>query len=118
MRIKYQVRTIGRPRGPWPSKAVLARLYVKEGKSVREVAAVLGISDAAVKRRLHAAGVVMRSNARRSRLRLLNQARLFADINDLGVDRTAAKWGIPERTLKYYLSKLRAKRKDSRNRCK
>ena len=124
-RIKYQEAAglevkRGRPRRMVEEKEKerLTRFYVVQELSTREIAKVMKISDASVKRRLHAAGVVMRSNARRSRLRLLNQARLFSDIIDLGVDRTAAKWGISERTLKHYLSKLRARGEGPKNGCK
>jgi hypothetical protein len=88
-------------------KARLTRLYVRDGLSVREVAAALGIGDAAARRRLHAAGIAMRSNIPRSRLRKLDQARLMSDLIDFGVDRTALKRGIPVRTLKFYLAGLR-----------
>jgi len=86
----------------------IIRLYVKEKKSVREVAAIMGMGDATIRRRLHKAGTTMRSNARRSRLRHLNQAHLFASIAEVGVRKTAKRWHIHERTLKYYLAGLRA----------
>ena len=89
--------------------ARLRRLYVEQGLSSRECAAVLGVGDATIRRRLKAAGIAARPNIRRSRLRHLDQARLFASIAELGVRKTAKRWRIPERTLKYYLSKLRAK---------
>lgn len=87
--------------------ARLRRLYIDRGLSIREVAAVLGLSEATIRRRLKAAGIPARSMAKRSRLRTLDQARLFADIAELGVDKTAKKWGIFERTLKRYLAGLR-----------
>lgn len=88
-------------------RALLHRLYILEGRSTREVAAIMKISEATVRRRLRTAGILLRSNAKRSRLRALDQARLFADIIEIGVDRTARKWGIPERTFKSYLARLR-----------
>jgi hypothetical protein len=52
-------------------------------------------------------GLKRRPGVKRSRLRKLDQARLFADIAEMGVDRTARKWRIPERTLKEYLARIR-----------
>jgi transposase len=89
----------------------IVRMYVNEKLSTRDIAAIMGLGDATIRRRLHAAGVVMRSNAPRSRLRRLDQARLFASIAEHGVRKTAKRWHIQERTLKYYLAGLRAKDK-------
>lgn len=88
-------------------RALVHRLYILEGRSTRDVAAIMKIGEATVRRRLRATGVELRSNAKRSRLRALDHGRLFGDINEIGVDRTARKWGIPERTLKSYLARLR-----------
>ena len=83
-------------------------MYIKEQKSTRDVAAIMGLGDATIRRRLHAAGVVMRSNAPRSRLRRLDQPQLFASIAEHGVRKTAKRWHIQARTLQRYLAKLRA----------
>jgi len=85
-----------------------AHLYVGHGLSIREVAATLNVSGSTIRRRLAAAGIPTRPNARRSRLRHLNQARLFGSIVDVGVVKTAKRWHIQARTLKRYLAKLRA----------
>jgi len=94
------------------------RLYINEKKSLRDIASIMGLSEATIRRRLHAAGVAMRSNAPRSRLRKLNQARLFASIVEIGVRKTAKRWKINERTFKYYLAGLRAKKGKSKKRVK
>jgi len=93
----------------------IIRLYVREEKSLRDIAAIMGLCEATIRRRLHAAGVAMRSNAPRSRLRNLNQARLFASIAEIGVRKTAKRWRINERTLKYYLAKIRARKAKAEN---
>jgi hypothetical protein len=73
-RIKYQeaigleVKRGRPPAGPPPSKAGLVRLYVKEGRSVRDFAAGLGCSKDAFHRALKKYGIEARSNASRSRL--------------------------------------------------
>jgi len=85
----------------------LTRLYIVQKLSIREVGKAMKISEASVRRWLKAAGIPTRTKARRSRLRLLDQARLFGSIAAVGVRKTAKGWGIPERTLKSYLARLR-----------
>jgi len=112
-RIKYQeaigleVKRGRPPAGPAPSKEDLVRLYIEESRSLRDVAAVLGTTKDAVHRALVAYGIKARTPARRSRLAKLDQGKLFADIAEKGVDATATSWGIPERTLKRYLARIR-----------
>jgi hypothetical protein len=113
-RIKYQEAAglevkRGRPRlrATETVKDRLTRLYIVQELSVREVGAAMGISEASVRRWLTVAGIPTRTKARRSRLRLLDQARLFGSIAAIGVRKTAKRWGIPERTLKSYLAGLR-----------
>ena len=100
----------GRPTKPRPAREILARLYVEEGRAVREIAGILGESKDMIARALKGYGIKRRLGVKRSRLRTLDQGRLFADIAEKGVDRTAAAWGIPERTLKHYLAQIRRKR--------
>lgn len=116
-RIKYQeaagleVKRGRPPIGPAPSKADLVKLYVKEGQSVRDVAAALGCSKDAVNRGLRTYGIKARPPAKRSRLRKLDQGQLFADLAEKGIDRTAESWSIPMRTLTEYLARLRRGKK-------
>jgi transposase len=116
-RIKYQeaigleVKRGRPPLGPAPSKADLIRLYVKEGRSIRDVAAALGCSKDVVHHGLRAYGIKARPPAKRSRLRKLDHAALFADLAEKGIDRTAEAWGIPMRTLTEYLARLRRGKK-------
>jgi len=116
-RIKYQeaagleVKRGRPPLGPAPTKDQLVELYVRGGRSVRDIAASLGCSKDMVHRKLKDFRIKVRTAVRRSRLLKLDQAALFADIAEMGVDRTALKWGIPERTMKSYLAKIRAKKR-------
>jgi transposase len=112
-RIKYQ-EAIGQmpkrgrpPAGPAPSKADLVKLYVRDRMSVRDVAATLGCSKDAVRRGLRTYGIKARSSAKRSRLRKLDQGKLFADLAEGGINKTAESWGIPRRTLTEYLARIR-----------
>jgi transposase-like protein len=88
-------------------KAKLTRLYLRDRLSSREVAERLGIGDRTARRWLHAAGVPLRTNAKRSRLRTFDQGRLFSAIVDRGVVKAAQERGIPVGTLKEYLAGLR-----------
>jgi len=108
-RIKYQeaagliVKRGRPPAGPAPSKADLVRLYVKEGRAVRDVAAVLGCSKDAVHRALRTYGIAARSSARRSRLRTIPLRDLEAAIRAKGISGTARDLGVDEGTVRHYL---------------
>ena len=108
-RIKYQeaaglVVKRGRPpTGLAPSKKDLARLYVKEGRSVRDVAAELGITKDAVHRALKRYGIETRPNAARSKLRTIPLEDLEAAIRDHGIRGTARELGVDEGTIRYHL---------------
>jgi transposase len=95
------------PVGPAPSKADLIKLYVKGGMSVRDVAAALGCSKDMVHRELKKYMVAIRPPVKRSRLRKLEPATLFADIAEKGVKGAAANSGVSKRTLQYHLVRLR-----------
>ena len=108
-RIKYQ-EAIGRevkrgrpPSGPPPSKADLVKLYIKEGRSVRDVAAALGCSKDAVHRALRTYGIAARPNASRSKLRTIPLRDLAAAIRDRGISGTARDLGVDRSTLGHHL---------------
>ena len=108
-RIKYQEAAgleekRGRPpAGPAPSKADLVKLYVREGRSVRDVAAALGCSKDAVHRALAGYGIKARPNASRSKLRTIPLRDLKAAIRDKGILGTARGLGVDEGTVRHHL---------------
>jgi hypothetical protein len=108
-RIKYkeaiglEVNRERPPAGPPPSKADLVRLYVKESRSVRDVAAALGCSKDAVHRALKQYGIAARSNASRSRLRTIPIRDLKAAIRDKGLRGAARDLGVDHSTLHHHL---------------
>ena len=108
-RIKYleaigiEVRRGRPPAGPTPSKADLFKLYVKESRSVRDVATVLGTTKDAVHRSLKHYGIAARSNASRSRLRTIPLRDLKAFIRDKGIRGTARDLGVDKGTLRHHL---------------
>ena len=108
-RIKYQeaigleVKRGRPPLGPAPSKADLVRFYVKEGRSVRDVAAALGCSKDAVHRGLRTYGIKVRPPAKRSRLRAIPLRDLKAAVQEKGIRGTARDLGVDEGTIRHHL---------------
>ena len=108
-RIKYQEAIgliVGRgrpPAGPAPSKEDLVRLYVREGRAIRDVAADLGTTKDAVHRALKRFGINARSNAARSKLRTIADRDLKAAIRAKGIRGTARDMGVDEGTIRHQL---------------
>jgi len=114
-RIKYQeaaglVVKRGRPPvGPAPSKADLVKLYVKESRSIRDVAAALGCSKDIVQRSLKQYGISARSNASRSKLRTIRLQDLEAAVREKGISATARETGVDRSTLRHHLKVRRGR---------
>lgn len=119
-RIKYQeaigleVKRGRPPAGPAPSKANLVKLYVKEERSVRDVAIALGCSKDAVHRGLRKYGIETRPPAKRSALRKIKLETLERNIKEKGIRGYARELGIHENTLRYYLKKIKEADKTNR----
>ena len=114
-RIKY-LEAIGQkpkrgrpPAGPAPSKADLVKLYVKESRSIRDIAAVPGTTKDAVHRVLRKYGIKARSNVSRSRLRTIPLRDLEAAIRDKGIRWTARDLGVDEGTIRHHLETRKPK---------
>jgi len=108
-RIKYreslgiEVRR-GRPSiGSMPSKEDLARLYIGEGKSIREVAKEFACSKDMTIRALKAYGIEARINAKRSRLRKYSLKDLKSVAGKKGVRGAARDLGVNPSTLSLFL---------------
>jgi uncharacterized metal-binding protein len=108
-RIRYQeaagleVKRGRPPVGPTPGKGQLVKLYVKEGRSVRDVAAALGCSKDMVHRALRKHGIEARTRARRSVLIKYRLKDLEAAVNEKGIRGLAREMGIDEGTLRHHL---------------
>lgn len=92
------------PTGLTPSREDLVQLYVKEEKSIREVAVALGRSKDMVARALKGYGIESRSNASRSRLRTIPLRDLEATVCQKGLRRAARDLGVDHSTLKHHLN--------------
>jgi transposase-like protein len=114
-RIKYQEAIglevkRGRPAvGLAPEKDRLTKLYVKEGRSIRDIAETLGCSKDIVHRRLKEFGIKARSNARRSKLRTIPLWDLKAAIRKKGIRGYARELKIDEGTVRHHLKIRRNK---------
>lgn len=96
----------GRPStGGQPSRSDLYRLYIREGKSIREVAEALNCSKDMVARALKAYGIEARVNIKRSQLREFPREKLKAEVTKKGVRGLSRELGIHENTLRNYIKK-------------
>lgn len=91
------------PSGAMPTRAVLVRLYVKDGQAIRDVAAAIGCSRDMVHRALKHYGIQARTRAKRSRLRDVNLALILADIKTKGVSATARALNVDRTTLRHHV---------------
>jgi len=101
--IKAKKRRPGRPAGDKPKKSELQHLYVKEGRSIREVAQILGISKDKVYRALEVYGINRRSQVRRSRLEQYSLKHIREKIEKVGMGKAADSLGISRQFLRRYL---------------
>ncbi len=89
--------------GKRPEKAELKKLYVKESKSIREIAEILGCSKDMIYRSLREYDIEIRSKTRRSQLRGYEIDYLRNEINSKGYRQVAVELGIGVTTLRDYM---------------
>jgi DNA invertase Pin-like site-specific DNA recombinase len=94
--------------GKKPSKAELRRLYIKESKSIREVAEILGCTKDMVYRALQEFGIERRSCVRRSQLKDIRLSVLEREIRRKGIRGYARELEVNESTLRHHLKKRRS----------
>ena len=115
-RIKYkeaaglEIRSVRTPVGKKPDKSVLKTLYVKELKSIREVAEHLCCSKDMVYRGLKEYGIQLRPGINRSRLRKHKLSVLEKGVKEKGVRAYAKELRVHENTLRYYLKGARERK--------
>ena len=108
-RIKYKealglgVRRGKPPIGNKPGEKELRRLYVRESKSIREIAGLLGCTKDMVYRALRDYGIEARTNVKRSELRKKSQETLRVLAERKGVRGAARDLGINPSTLSRFL---------------
>ena len=91
------------PIGSTPSKVDLVRLYVREGKSIREIAETLNCSKDMITRSLKTYGIEARSRVRRSKLEKCDRNKMESAVKEKGIRGTAKELGINPSTLSRFL---------------
>jgi len=92
--IKIPRRPPGRPVSHRPEKSELQRLYIKEGRSIRDTASQLKCSKDLIARALKEYGITARANTRPSQLNRYGRRALKAEIQKQGIRGTARKIGV------------------------
>ncbi len=94
--------------GKRPEKAELKKLYVKESKSIREIAEILGCSKDMVYRSLQDYGIERRNHrVKRSRLQDYELAFLKKEIKRKGYNQLANELKVHNTTLRRYMEKMK-----------
>ena len=100
------IRGRGKPaKGKKPSLVDLQRLYVKEQRSIRDIAELLGCSKDAVYRALREYGIETRSHTRESKLDRYSPKDIRKRVEKEGIVKVAGTLGISRQTLWEYLKK-------------
>ena len=89
--------------GKKPTKSELNRLYIKEYRSIREIADILCCSKDMVFRTLKDYGINRRSKTRKSQLRIYELNLLKKEVSNKGYMQVAAELGVGVTTLREYM---------------
>ena len=101
--IEAEKRGPGRLAGDGPKKDELHRLYVKEARSIREIAEILGISKDKAYRALEDYGISRRPRFRRSRLEQYSLRHIREKIEKDGMGKAADSLGVSRQFLRRHL---------------
>lgn len=94
----------GRPStGKKPGKEELVELYVKKGKSIREIAENVGCSKDMIYRSLKDYNIKRRSENKRSKLLKYDKSFLRMEVKKKGITNTAKELQVDTRTLKKFI---------------
>jgi DNA-binding CsgD family transcriptional regulator len=88
-----------------PSKPELRRLYVRESKSIRDIARILGCSKDMIYRALQEYNIERRPRIKGSALWKHETSILHEGIKEKGIRGFAKELGIDESTLRYHLKR-------------
>ena len=107
--IKVEKKSPGRPAEDRPKKSELRRLYINEGRSIREVAEILGISKDKVYRTLKKNGINRRSKVRRSKLEQYSLEYIKEKIKKEGMGGAADSLRVSRQFLRRHLKDREAR---------
>lgn len=94
----------GRPStGKRPEKKELLKLYIKEKKSIREIAENMGCSKDMVYRSLRENEILRRPDNKRSKLTKYEKSFLRIEVKKKGITKTAKELEVDTRTLKKFI---------------
>jgi len=89
-----------------PSKSKLKKLYIRESKSIRDIAEILGCSKDMVYRALKEYDIQRRKHVeKRSQLKDYSLPFLKKEIRVKGFDQVASELGVHNTTLRRYVKK-------------
>lgn len=91
------------PVGQKPTKKQLERLYVKEDKSIREIAKLIESTKDMVYRSLREHEIERREGNKRSKLRNFDKSFLKKEVKLKGITRAAKELNVNTSTLKRYI---------------
>ncbi len=92
--------------GKRPEKAELKKLYVKESKSIREIAKILDCSKDMVYRGLKEHRIERRSPTSIKKLADYPMENLVTDVQEKGIRGLARELGVTEGAIRHHLQKL------------
>ena len=110
-RIKYQEAIgvevkRGKPSiGNKPSKSELEKLYIKESKSIRDIAIILGCSKDMVYRALQESAIERRPHTKVSKLNMYSLKKIRDIVSREGYRGAARSLGVGYTTLRLYLKR-------------
>jgi len=93
--------------GKKPEKTELKKLYIKESRSIREAAEILGCTKDMVYRSLQEYGIELRPGFSRSKLRKYRLSDLEKGVKEKGIRGFSKELDVHENTLRYYLKGIR-----------
>jgi DNA invertase Pin-like site-specific DNA recombinase len=92
--------------GKKPEKSELKKLYIKESRSIREAAEILGCTKDMVYRALQEYGIERRLRTSNKKLADYSMENLVADVQKEGIRGLARELGVTEGAIRYHLRKL------------
>ena len=108
--LKVEKRSPGRPVKKRLEKKELQRLYVEEGRSIRDIAKIQRCTKDIVYRSLQAYGIKRRSHIKESKLTSYKLSDLKARIKERGYRKAGEDLGMTGQALWKYLKKERFKK--------
>lgn len=92
--------------GKKPERSELRKLYVKESKSIREIAQILGCSKDMVHRSLQECGIERRPHTLSPKLEIFDLEFIRETVGQKGYRKGAKELGVDKSTIYRYLKRM------------